>query len=292
MAETVGLALLGAAFFALGTVLQQRGAMAAPPASSAGFVRAILTKPVWVAGGLLQIAGWIAQAVALKDGQLLLVQPIISAQVVIALPLGVLITHQRVGRREWLGALALLVGLTCFLALSNPSSGRASAPTETWVLAGLVVVAMGVALAFIGSRREPALKAALFGTAGGVLFAFQASATKVFVDVVDGGVGAILSSWSTYVLVACAVIGFYFVQVSLQAGILAPAVASTNAANPVASGILGRFIFQEIPSRTPGGKLLSFGSLALMLAGLLAVSRSKPAAESGGLAPPASARHH
>ncbi|MGC2373734.1 MAG: hypothetical protein WA484_07655 [Solirubrobacteraceae bacterium] len=42
---------------------------------------------------------------------------------------------------------------------------------------------------------------------------------------------------------------------------------------------------------TPGGKLLSFGSLALMLAGLIAVSRSQAAAgQSIGLAPPASVR--
>lgn len=86
------LAFVAAVLFALGVVLQQRGAMAAPRAGSAGFLGSIFTNWVWLAGGATQVVGWIVQAVALDLGSLFLVQPIISLQVVFALPLGMALT--------------------------------------------------------------------------------------------------------------------------------------------------------------------------------------------------------
>src|SRR5215831_20196938 len=105
-----GWAFVSAAIFALGTVLQQKGAMEAPPANTGGFIGALFSKPVWLAGGACQVLGFVTEALALDKGELFLVQPIVSLQVVFALPLGIWITNQRVGRREWLGAGAVLIG--------------------------------------------------------------------------------------------------------------------------------------------------------------------------------------
>jgi hypothetical protein len=85
------------------------------------------------------------------------------------------------------------------------------------------------------------------------------------------------------------VIGFYFTQVSLPAGVLAPAIATTNVANPATAMIIGRFVFQEVPRRSTGGKIASLVSLALMLVGLVAVSRGEGAGQAGGPAPAAAA---
>lgn len=259
--------------------------MAAPSASSPGFLGSIFTNPFWLGGLVCQIGGWVLQAAALDRGELFLVQPIISLQVVIALPFGIWLTHQRVGRREWLGAAAVIVGLTVYLGVSNPAAGRSNGPAETWIIAGAVVVAIAAVFALLGAHQRPAAKAALFGTAGGVLFGFQAAVTKVFVGVIPDGIGAILSSWTTYALILSAVIGFYFTQVSLQAGVLAPAIATTNVANPATSVILGRIVFDEVPQRSTGGKIASLVALALMLVGLLAVSRGEAAGQAGGPAP-------
>ena len=96
-----------------------------------------------------------------------------------------------------------------------------------------------MAVAILGVHRRPAARAAFFGTAAGILFGFQAAVTKVFTQVVPDGLGAILHNWSTYALIVSALVGFYFAQVSLQAGVLAPAVATTNVANPTTSIVLG-----------------------------------------------------
>src|SRR6516165_11804875 len=89
-----GWAFVSAEIFALGTVLQQKGAMEAPPANTGGFIGSLFSKPVWLAGGVCQVLGFVTQAIALDKGKLFFVQPIISLQVVIALPLGILITSQ------------------------------------------------------------------------------------------------------------------------------------------------------------------------------------------------------
>jgi drug/metabolite transporter (DMT)-like permease len=59
------------------------------------------------------------------------VQPVVSLQIVIALPLGVLITHQRVGRREYLGALLVVAGLGLLARGQAARSGKtpAAAPS-------------------------------------------------------------------------------------------------------------------------------------------------------------------
>jgi hypothetical protein len=54
------LALLAAAAFALGTVLQQRGTLqTAAPEGDPHFLAEIVREPVWLAGGMLQVLGWV-----------------------------------------------------------------------------------------------------------------------------------------------------------------------------------------------------------------------------------------
>jgi drug/metabolite transporter (DMT)-like permease len=251
--------------------------MAAPSAGSPGFVRSVVSNPFWLAGGVASLIGWVVQAVALDRGQLFVVQPIISLQVVFALPLGIMLTGQRVHRLQWLGAVAVVVGLAVFLEASAPASGRDSAPASTWLLASLATAAATVVVTLIGRRRRSTARAACFGAAAGILFGFQAAVTKEFVQVVPDGVSAILHSWSTYAMIVSALIAFYLCQASLQVGVLAPSLAAMNVATPATSLILGRVVFLEVPSRTTAGAVGSLIALGVLLFGLAAVSRSEPA---------------
>jgi drug/metabolite transporter (DMT)-like permease len=268
------LALIAAVLFALGVVLQQRGAMAAPRAGSKGFVRSVFSSPVWLAGGVASVLGWVVQAVALDRGQLFVVQPIISLQVVFALPLGIWLTGQRVVRLQWLGAVAVVVGLAVFLVASAPASGRDNAPAATWLIASVVTIAATLAVTLVGRHRRPSTRAAFFGAAAGILFGFQSAVTKEFVQVVPDGVSALLHSWTTYAMIVSALAAFYLCQASLQVGVLAPSLATMNVATPATSMILGRVVFLEVPSRTTAGAVGSLLALGILLFGLAAVSRS------------------
>jgi len=94
-------ALSAAALFAAATALQHRSAglvTAAGTERSAGLTRFIsktLCHPLWVVGTVAGIAGVALHAIALRDGPLTLVQPLLVTGVIFALPLRRLLEHRR-----------------------------------------------------------------------------------------------------------------------------------------------------------------------------------------------------
>ena len=172
------LALLAACAFATGTVLQQRGTLDAPAtAEDARFLVQILREPIWLVGGLMQVAGWILQAAALDRGPLVVVQSLTTLSLVIALPLGVRLTDQHVGRREIFGAVSVISGIVLFLAAGTPAGGTTNPSAAAWWSAGVVAVAIVGAVGALGTTKHGAARAALLGAAAGVGFALQAAET-------------------------------------------------------------------------------------------------------------------
>jgi uncharacterized membrane protein len=261
------LALVAALSFAAGTVLQQRGTMLAS-ASDARFLVQILREPVWLIGALLQGLGWILQAAALDRGTLMLVQTLTTFSLVLALPLGAKLTAQRIGRQEVFGAILVVIGASVFLAVGTPS-GQATTPeaVEWWTAAiGATVLVAG--LAALGRRRPGAARAALFGTAAGIAYALQAAVTKVFVGELGGGVLALVTTWTSYALLATALVGFVLQQSALKTGVLAPAMGSSNAATLVFSVVFGLRIFDETIA-SDGRAALAYAGLVLAVAGVV-----------------------
>jgi len=278
------LALLAAFSFALGTVLQQRGTLqTSAREGDPRFLLEIIRKPVWLLGGSLQVCGWVLQALALERGSLVVVQSLSTLSLVFALPLGGRLTGQYVGRRSIVGALCTLMGIVAFLVLGQPQSGTSQPEASTWWTAGIVIIAAMLLLAWLAQRRRGAMAATLFAAAAGISYGFQAAVTKVFVTQLGGGLGAILTSWTPYALVASALIGFALLQSALKTGYLAPAMAASNAATLTTSVFLGLTLFQETLARDPGHLPPSLFGLALAILGvvLLAYPESRQVEEMG-----------
>ena len=146
-------------------------------AQSAGFLLTLARKPVWLFGVAASGLGFAAQAAALGVGRLVVVQPLLVASIVFALPFGARFTGQRVGRREIVGAIAVTGGIAAFLVISNPSEGRDDAPVVEWLIAGGILGAITVALVLASRGRRPGLKAALLGTSAGILFGLVIAAS-------------------------------------------------------------------------------------------------------------------
>jgi drug/metabolite transporter (DMT)-like permease len=240
------LGLLSAFAFALGSVLQQRGTLQTSAAEGdPRFLGEIIRKPVWLLGGALQACGWVMQAAALNWGSLALVQSLCALSLVFALPLGARLTGQRVGHRSIMGASITLLGIILFVAVGQPQGGGSQPGAQAWWTAGLFITALMLLLAWSANRRRGAVSAALFATAAGFGFAFQAAVTKEFVTELDYGLGAILSTWTTYALILSALAGFALQQSALKTGYLAPAMAASNAATLIMSVLLSVTLFQE-----------------------------------------------
>jgi drug/metabolite transporter (DMT)-like permease len=133
-------ALSAAALFAAATALQHRSAGMVTAAGRdrtagvAGFVSQTMRHPLWLIGALADVGGLGLHALALRDGPLTLVQPLLVTGVVFALPLRQLLEHRRPRRDDAGWAAALATGLVLFLILSSPTgSARHTAdPTPAW----------------------------------------------------------------------------------------------------------------------------------------------------------------
>jgi drug/metabolite transporter (DMT)-like permease len=283
-----GLAIAAAIAFAIGTVLQQKGTMATEAAENdPSFLLQILRKPVWLVGLIFQIIGWILQAVALGRASLVVVQSLTTLSLVIALPLGGWLTRQRIGWREIAGAVLTLGGVVLLLSAGQPQGGTNHPSAATWWTACLVTLALMAILGVLAHRMAAAEKAIMLGVAAGLAFGLQAAVTKTFVTELHGGVLGLLGSWSSYVLIVTAIAGFVLQQSALKTGVLAPAMASSNAVTLFASVVLGIAVYGEKLSKT-GGAHVGWAMIGLVVAiggVVLLAGSAPPEAATPGTAP-------
>jgi drug/metabolite transporter (DMT)-like permease len=272
------LGLLAACSFALGSVLQQKGTLeVAAPEGDPHFLGQILRRPVWLAGAGCQFGGWVLQAAALDRGPLTIVQSLTTMSLVIALPLGARLTDQAITARVTLGAVAIVAGIILFLTAASPHGGTSSPSASAWWVAGIASVAIMAVLSILGRRHRGAPRALLFGSAAGVGFGLQSAVTKVFVTLIGAGLSALVSSWTTYVLIASALAGFVLQQSALKTGVLAPAVAASNSVTLLASILLGVTVFDEPISS--GGLAPAVVGLTIAFAGIVLLAGSEPRRE-------------
>ena len=276
----IPIALAAALLFSLGTVLQQQVAATASEeeARGAGFLLRLARQPRWLAGIVADGLGFVAQAAALGLGRIVVVQPLLATSVVFALPLGAHFEHKRVSRPEILGALAVTAGLGAFLVIADPSGGVDNASATAWVVSFAVAAVLCGALTLSARGRAPVHRAALLGTAAGILFALSAALTKATVEQLDEGVLAVFEHWQLYALVVVGYVSMTLSQASLQAGALAPAVATQMALDPVASLFLGTLAFDETIHEDTGTLLAALVAFAVMIGGVAFLALRRPAA--------------
>ena len=245
------LAIVAAVLFALGTVLQQKGTLDTEAAEGdPRFLVQILHRPVWLSGAILQALGWVIQAMALDRSSLVVVQSLSALSLVIALPLGVVLTGQRIGTREFTGAALTLVGIVFFVSAGQPQGGTSHPSAGAWWTACLLTGALVITGFLVGRRCTGAARALAYGAAAGLGYGLQAAVTKTFVAEIGGGVVNLITSWSVYVLIISALSGFVLQQSALKTGVLAPAMASANSVSLFSSVVLGVAIYDETLSKS------------------------------------------
>jgi drug/metabolite transporter (DMT)-like permease len=274
------LALVAALFFAFGTVLQQRAGLEKPSeGASSSLLLRMAKRPVWLAGIAADAIGFIAQAVALAVGRLAVVQPLLVSTVVFALPLGARFTGQRIRRTDVAAAALVVAALIAFLTIAEPSGGHDDAPLQEWLIAIGACALICVPLVLLGRHGTPSRRAAMLGTATGVLFALSAALTKVVADEFEDGILEIFVDWHLYALVVVGYASMTLNQLALNTGSLAPAVATSLAFDPIASVVLGVTLLDESLHTTPLEGVGTALALAAALAGMAILARSQAQAE-------------
>jgi len=280
------LALFAAFLFAVAATFQQRGALdfGITADSLRSFVK--LARSAWWLGGTVALlVGYVAQAIALDHGRVSIVQPLLVTTVVFALPLGVLVTAQQVGRREIVGAVVVVTGLALYTLFGDAASGKDNAPNDEWAIA-LVLVGLLCGALLVASRNSKGVRRARFyGVVSGILFGTSACLAKPTVEMLHEGVANVLSHWEFYAMAITGIAAFVLQQVSLSEGFLATSVATVSTFNPVVSVLIGILLFDERLSDPRWHKLVAVGGMLLALVGAIAISKAREGTQEGASMP-------
>lgn len=284
---TALLALISAVFFALAAALQQRGQFVLARRGNKieglrGLFR-LIAVPIWVLGTVILLCGYATQAAALDEGKIVVVQPLLVTTIVWALPLGYILSHQHVARRQVGGAVIVVVGLALFVVVGDPDEGVDSAKTSSMLIAVAVVsTAVLAMLLWLREKQNPALRAAVYGICAGLFFGLSAMFTKPVLKELHVSLADVIGDWRTWALLGFGFIAFLIQQMSLATGQLAPAVASVSVSNPAISVILGIILFQEKLTRPTWHILIAFLALMAALWGAVMITMANKEIEMPG----------
>jgi drug/metabolite transporter (DMT)-like permease len=282
MEKAIPLALLASICTATSSFCQRRGARDSQPSGlDVWLVFRLARRPIWLLGIASMILGFVFQVTALRYGALALVQPILALELLFVFGyMAFLGGRGRVRRRDWLAAAAMSVGLGLFLFAASPQGGRPHAPPSLWILAGLLtlgVVVVGLAMASVLQRRSPrstSQRAAILGALTGISWGFVAAVIKEFSYHLGGGLTGVITNWSVYVLVGAGAASLLLASHALAAGPLAASQPGFTILDPLAASLLGIFLFGEHFQTATEDLALEALALALLVAGVSALSHS------------------
>jgi drug/metabolite transporter (DMT)-like permease len=261
---------------ALTSVFQRMGVENAPAEAKLrlSLMTYALKRGVWLLGFALMIVSFLLQAVALHFGRLSQVQPILTLELVFLVAVLSIWLGFSVGRREWIGSAAAVVGLAGFLYCAHPQDGNLSPSLWEWLIAG-GACGVGIALAMVLALRGPRWwRAAMFGTAAAISYAFTAACTKVVSNVVASDWTSLYRHGETYALIFFGVLAVFLTQNAYHAGPIVASQSTLVMVDPLASILIGVGLFGD-DLRTGGawGPLEAI-SLLVMFAGAFSLAHS------------------
>jgi drug/metabolite transporter (DMT)-like permease len=268
---------LGAAFAnALISVFQRKGIETAPASSTLrlSLITYAMRRGIWLAGFALMIVSFLLQALALHLGRLSEVQPILTTELVFLVAVLAAWFGFTITRREWLGALALTGGLAGFLAFADPVDGTLSPPFWEWAIAGGACTGAIVVAVLLALRGPRWWRAAMFGTAASISFAFTAACTKVVSGFAASDVAGLYRHWQTYALACFGALAVFMAQNAIHAGPIVASQSTVVLVDPVASILIGVGLFGDNLRTSGAWGPLEALSLLVMAAGAVLLAHS------------------
>jgi hypothetical protein len=261
------LAVSAACCLGFGFVLQQDAARKAPLGDflSPRLLLDLMRVPSWLGGIALMAVGMALGAIALGQGEISLVEPLLATNLLFAMALSRHRTRQPLGRQGWSGLALLAGGVTAFIVAGQPRGGGGDAdPVRHWLIIGAMT---GLALLLTGYAKRSRLNAgpALLATAAGLLYGVQDALTRISGQrFAEGGLLHLLTGWQPYAVLVLGVTGLVLVQSAFETAALRMSLPALTAAQPLAGILCGvGFLGDRLRTDT--------GALAWEAAGLAAI---------------------
>ncbi|TYB42992.1 DMT family transporter [Actinomadura chibensis] len=272
----MAVAVAAAFFIGLGFVAQQHAAFREPLSEilHPRLLLDLLRSRLWLTGIASMIIGQLIFAFALNIADVAEVTPVLTVNLIFALLAAHVIYRERLGPREWWGALLLTGGVALFLGVGVPHGGALPGVHSPRWLAGAAVLALVCLCAFGSLHRDLRVRAMLLACGAGLLYGLMDTLTRSVLLVSDNGFVRALVTWQPYALVAMGALGLLFAQSAFDAAPLRISLPATTAAEPLTGIALSIVIFGERVRLSVGDLALEALGLAGMVAGIVILGRS------------------
>jgi drug/metabolite transporter (DMT)-like permease len=271
--------LAAAMAFASSSVAEQRSTKQVPRRGvlSPRLLLDLLHRPLWLAAIALNAVGSVLQIVALHFGALALVQPLLVCNLVFAVVITVALRHRP---PDWIilgGVVTCAAGIAGFLAVARPSGGRQTVSLIAALpLAAVLAAVLVVCLA--GLRWAPVnLRSLMLAFATGVDFGVTAFVLKLLPQSLSHGFSHPAQIWPLFAVVITGPLGFLLSQNAFQADVLiSPVLSVITTTDPLVSIGIAHLWLDEHLASSPAAVAGEVTSLAVMAAGIVALSRRAP----------------
>jgi drug/metabolite transporter (DMT)-like permease len=251
----------------------------------------LFRNPLWLFGGLALAGAFVFQALALHDGQLSVVQPLLATELVFMLVLRRFWVRQSIRLITWGAAAVTCVGLMVFIIAGQPEGGEPTAASQHWLTAALTCCAVAAVLAVMAQRGSPGLRAALYASAAAVMWALVATFIKATTDTLtEFGVAGMFTRWPVYAVAVGSMAALFLEQAALHVGPLRASQPFLVIIDPIVSIALGVWLYGQRFTASSAVLAIAATGFAVMCGGVVLLTQTAPATMKADI--PGHAGHH
>jgi len=240
------------------------------------FVYAMIKNRLFIFGFTLQVLAFLFQALALKNGPLIIVEPLMTCDLIFLLLLINLKLHIHIQFRDWLSVAAIIGGLTGLFLATNPTEGHLNYHATPWIILVSVVTPIIVVLSItIRRQSSPTLRAVLAAIGAATAFAMNAAFTKLSLNLLTKyGVVSMLTSWPIFALIISGIISLYLMLNAYGSGPLAVSQPIMEVIEPTVAVIIGILIFGDRYNSSAGTLAIGFVCALILVGGIIGLGSS------------------
>ena len=270
-------ALLAALANAVNEATQHVASTAAPRRSSGWrLVLYLFRNPLWLFGWVVRAGAFVFQALALHNGLISVVQPLLATELVFMLVLRRFWIHQSIRLVTWGAAALTCVSLTVFIVAGQPGGGNPTATGHHWFTAGLACCASAWCSGGLGAVGIPERARWSLRSAAAVMWALVATFIKATTDTLTQfGVGGMFTHWPVYALAVGGVTALFLEQAALHVGPLRVSQPFLVIIDPIVSVALSVWLFEENFTSDAAVLAIAAVAFAVMCAGVLLLTRDR-----------------
>jgi drug/metabolite transporter (DMT)-like permease len=237
----------------------------------------LIRQPLWLLGVVAMVAAFVFQAIALYKGKLSVVQPVLVTELVFTLVLFRVWLRGAVKAGAWLSASVTCAGLGIFLVMSEPQGGHPQPTEGAWLSAILTMAGLTLGCVLLASGGSPVRRAGFYAAGSGIVWATMATFIKSTTDDFSAhGLAGMLQHGSIYAVVLTGIAGAVLTQAALHTGPLSISQPLMVTIDPLASIVLGVWLFGEHFAGTGIRVVVAVLAFAAMAAGVVFMTRTSP----------------